>query len=337
MPEKPIAGSGLRVSGNRIVDAAGQEFRLRGVNRAGTEYKCVMGEDIFDGTVDDNAIQAMVAWHVNSVRVPLNEDCWLAINGVDDAYSGPTYQDAIVDYVNRLHAHGLYAIVELHWNAPGTYLANNQQPMADADHSPALWSSVAERFKGDPQVIFDLHNEPFVSAMNTYADPWACWRDGCTITQSEGIPEPWHTAGMQALVDAVRSTGAEQIIMLGGLQYAHDLSGWPAYRPHDPLCNNVVSYHQYQMECVNESCWDYRLDDIMKRFPLVTGEVGEQDCQHGFVDSYLAWADTHRISYLAWAWNVANCSSFPSLIRRYDGTPTNFGIGYRDHLLSTNP
>jgi hypothetical protein len=335
--EKPIAGTGLRVDRNHIVDVAGKEFRFRGVNRAGTEYKCVEGDSIFDGDVDDAAIAAMVAWNVNSVRIPLNEDCWLGINGVDPAFSGTTYQDAITDYVNRLHAHGLYAIVELHWNAPGTYLASNQQPLPDADHSPAFWSSVAEHFKGDPMVVFDLHNEPFVSAKNTRTDPWTCWRDGCTITSSEGITEPWQAVGMQTLLDAVRATGAEQLVMLGGLSYAHDESGWPAYRPRDPLCNNVVSYHQYQMECTIESCWDFRLDSLAARFPLVTGEVGEQDCDHAFLDQYLAWADKHRISYLAWAWNVSNCSDFPALIRRYDGTPTNFGIGYRDHLLNTSP
>jgi hypothetical protein len=325
------------VDHNRIVDASGKELRLRGVNRAGSEYKCVEGASIFDGPVDDNAIQSMVAWNVNSVRIPLNEDCWLGINGVAAAYSGETYQSAIVDYVDRLHAHGLYTIVELHWSAPGTYLATNQQPLPDVDHSPAFWSSVADRFKGDPMVVFDLYNEPFATIKNTSAEPWICWRDGCKIDSSEGIGEPWQAAGMQTLLDAVRATGAEQIVMIGGLGYAHDVTAWPAFRPHDALCNNVISYHQYQMECSIESCWDYRLDPLVSRFALVTGEVGEGDCDHAFIDSYLAWADAHRVSYLAWAWNVSNCSDFPSLIKRYDGTPTNFGIGYRDHLLKTSP
>jgi len=338
--EKPITLATLRVEGNRIVDAAGQEVRLRGVNRSGSEYKCVMGESIFDGTVDDAAIAAMVSWHINSVRIPLNEDCWLGINDVDPAYAGASYQDQIADYVDRLHKQGLYAIVDLHWNAPGAILANkenNQQPMPDADHSPAFWSSVADRFKSDPMIIFDLYNEPFVSAANTQADPWTCWRDGCMITSSMGIADPWQSAGMQTLLDAVRATGAEQLVMLGGLGYANDLSGWKSHRPLDPLCNTAPSYHQYQTGCTSESCWNYRLPDIMATLPLITGEVGQKDCQHDFIDLYLTWADAHKLSYLAWAWNVGNCSKFPALIRSYDGTPTNFGVGYRDHLLATSP
>ena len=142
---------------------------------------------------------------------------------------------------------------------------------------------------------------------------------------------------MQTLLDAVRATGAEQLVMMGGLDYSNDLSLWRSYRPHDPLCNIAPAYHQYDKGCTNETCWDYRLTEISNTLPLVTGEIGETDCQHGFLDTYLAWADTHRVSYLAWAWNQADCAGFPALIQRYDGTPSNFGIGYRDHLLSTNP
>ena len=46
------------------------------------------------------------------------------------------------------------------------------------------------------------------------------------------------------------------------------------------------------------------------------------------------WADAHRLSYVAWAWNTASCEVEPALITAYDGTPTNFSIGFRDHLLA---
>jgi len=183
------------------------------------------------------------------------------------------------------------------------------------------------------------------STANTTGDPWACWRDGCTISSSKGISEPWQSAGMQTLLDAVRATGAEQLVMVGGLDYSKDLSLWKSYRPQDPLCNIAVAYHQYDRRpdgsdiagCINPACWDFTLTKVIDTMPLVTGEIGEYDCQHAFLDSYVTWADAHRVSYLAWAWNVSSCASFPALLQRYDGTPSNFGIGYRDHLLSTNP
>ena len=153
--------SGLHVSGNQILDAGGGIVRLIGVNRSGTEYRCIQGYGIFDGPSDDASVQAIADWHVNAVRIPLNEDCWLGINGALPAYSGANYQTAIANYVARLESHGLVPILELHWSAAGNARATGQQPMPDVDHSIAFWSGVAARFGSDQSVVFDLFNEPF--------------------------------------------------------------------------------------------------------------------------------------------------------------------------------
>src|SRR6266568_11749 len=74
--------TGLHVVGNKIEDGNGQVIVPRGVDRMGTEYAC-RAQDVttdFDGPVDQAAVSAMLTWDVNSVRVPLNEDCWLGIN-----------------------------------------------------------------------------------------------------------------------------------------------------------------------------------------------------------------------------------------------------------------
>ena len=82
-------------------------------------------------------VQAMANWHVNFVRVLINEQCWLGINGVPAAYGGANYRNAIVNYVNLLHQHGMYAEISLMWAAPGTTRATYNPQMPDADHAPA--------------------------------------------------------------------------------------------------------------------------------------------------------------------------------------------------------
>src|SRR5688572_29230826 len=62
------APAGLRVSGNRIVDATGRDVRLIGVDRMGTEYACLYGE-LTDGPAQDATLRAMAAWG-NVVRMP---------------------------------------------------------------------------------------------------------------------------------------------------------------------------------------------------------------------------------------------------------------------------
>jgi len=118
----------VSVSGNHLVNGAGSTVRLLGANRSGTQYACAEGSGFFDGPSDAASIAAMKAWGMTAVRVSLNEDCWLGINGVPAAYAGVNYQGAIGGFVDRLNAAGLYVILDLHWNAPGTTKALDLYP-----------------------------------------------------------------------------------------------------------------------------------------------------------------------------------------------------------------
>jgi Cellulose binding domain/Cellulase (glycosyl hydrolase family 5) len=327
----PAAIQGLHVSGNKILNGANQTVRLLGVNRSGGEYMCVQGHGIWDGPVDATSIQAMLTWKINAVRIPLNEDCWLAINGVQAAYSGATYQQAVVDYVNLLNSFGIVAIVELHWGAPGTTLADKQSPMPDLDHSPAFWTSVANTFKSNSSVVFDLFNEPYPDNNSDTVAGWTCWRDGGTCS---GVS--YQVAGFQSLVNTVRATGATNIIMLGGLEYSNSLSQWLTYKPTDPTGNLAAAWHSYNFNlCAPASCWNSQVLPVMQQVPLVAGEIGENDCAHGFIDPLMNFLDANGGSYLAWTWDAWGiCAQGPVLINDYEGNPTAFGQGFRDHLLA---
>jgi aryl-phospho-beta-D-glucosidase BglC (GH1 family) len=312
-------GLTVKVVANRLVDANGQPIRLLGVDRSGTEYACIEGLGIFAGPTGKRAIATMSSWDITAVRLPLNEDCWLGINGAPPRFSGARYRAAILAFVHRLHMAGLYVVLDLHWNAPGTAQATGQQPMADADHGPAFWSSVARTFAADPAVIFDLYNEP-------NGISWQCWREGCVL------PAGWRTAGMQSLVDAVRSAGAEQPVIATGLDWGNDLSSWLRYRPHDPAHQLVAGLHVYNdLACSTVACWDSSVLPVAGKVPVVTAELGDKTCYAGFVSSFMSWADSVDVSYLGWSWNPTGCAG-PALISSWEGRPTSYGEVLRTHL-----
>ena len=329
------APSGLHAMGNRIVDGSGQVVRLRGVNYSGTEYACIQGWGIFDGPSDLASVQAIKAWNANAVRVPLNETCWLGINDAPATYSGTIYQNAIASYVALLTQNGLVPVLEIHWSAPGTAKATGQRPMLNRDHSLDLWRSIATRFKANTTVVFDLHNEPYPDNNSDTAEAWRCWRDGGTC---RGMS--FQAAGMQELVTAVRGTGATNLIMLSGIQYANTLTGWLAYKPNDPLNNLAASAHVYPTGniCGTVACYDAQYAPVAQQVPLIAGEFGESvdDSVCGVTKSniLLDWLDQHNVGYLAWVWNTwgTACGDL-SLILDFDGTPkTPNGTFYRARL-----
>jgi hypothetical protein len=334
----------LHVSGNQLVDSSGNQVVLHGMNRSGAEYQCVHGNGIFDGPTDQASISAMKSWGaaVDAVRVPLNEACWNGESYVPSAYAGANYRNAVKAYVSSLNANGIVAIVELHWT-DGAYTGNSagcssaqatcQKPMPDAAQAIPFWTSVASTFKGNDAVVFDLFNEPYAArATGNGTSGWQCWRDGGTCN---GIG--YQVAGMQGMVNAVRSTGASNVLMLGGEEYSNDLTQWLAYEPTDPDHNLVASWHSYNFNaCANQSCWNSQIAAVIARVPLVAGEIGENDCSGGYITPLMAWLDSRHTSYLAWTWNnwSGGCSSGPTLISDYSGTPTNYGAAYKAHLAS---
>jgi hypothetical protein len=321
------ASFSIRIVGNHFVDQSGRPIMLRGVNRSGTEYECMDDRGFFDGPDDAASIGAMASWHINAVRVPLNEDCWLGINGAPAAYSGTPYRDAIQAYVRRLHDAGLYAIVDLHWGAQGTLPADGRtgqgRAMADADHAPAFWHSVAATFRDDRAVLLDLFNEP-------HDISWDCWANGCTVQDATGS---WRGAGFQTLLDAVRATGATNPVLVAGNAWAGDLRGWP-HGLRDSAHQLAASWHVYSPSTRLDALRDLVVRPIAGTYPVVIAEVGEKDCASRWLTGFLRWADDAGISYLAWTWNTWPDCGNPVLITSYQGAPTAYGAGYRDHLAT---
>jgi hypothetical protein len=84
--------------------------------------------------------------------------------------------------------------------------------------------------------------------------------------------------------------------------------------------------------------WNKNYLPLSTKFPIVTGELGQSDCKHDYVDKYMDWADLNGISYLGWTWNVTSkfwpCKGGHSLITDSKGTPSEHGTGFKNHFLA---
>ncbi len=330
----------IRIVGPHFVDSQGHQIRLVGTTRPGTQYSCVKGF-FEDGPWDQSTVDAMAAWHMNAVRLPLNEDCWLGINGLPGhGYTAAQYRADVHTFVREFHNDGMYVVLDNRVAAPGSIPATGQASsaaeMPDADHALAFFSSLAASFKSDPAVIFDLYNEP--NHLPGPAAGMACVRNGCTIADTAGLGT-YQAAGEQSLLDAVRATGASQVVLESAPSYAGDARYWLQYVLNDPLHQVAASVHPYESAWWLHSQleWSQQLGGILAAgYPVFATETGPNACgSAAYITSQMAWFDASGVSYMPFGWNgFGRCGQ--TLNANWAGAPygSAFAIAVHQHLLS---
>ena len=115
----------VSVRGGHFIDAAGKALQLRGVSYSGFEFAAIQGWSGSDpsggqaGQPGGPKWSAMVAWKVNTVRIPLNEASWLGYSCTDTSgvVRNPdpagNYKSSVQTQVSQANAAGLYVILEL--------------------------------------------------------------------------------------------------------------------------------------------------------------------------------------------------------------------------------
>jgi hypothetical protein len=343
------------VVGNHLVDTRSNTTWVpHGANWPSFEYACSQGWAYSQDDDTAAAATAMASWGINVVRVPLNQNCWLG-SDASDYGTAAGYKAAVLAWVTTLNARGIAVILDLHWTAPTGQHALGQWPMADSNSVP-FWTSVATAYAGNPSIIFDAFNEPYsiwndTTESYSFQLSWDCWENGgckAPLVTTDQVPVSCYNAatgactytvaGMSQLVAAIRAGHAAQPIMLGGLNYSNDMSGWLAHKPADAQL--VVSWHNYpgQSSCgYTTACWNVQTSAVAASVPIITGEFGETDGGSSSMTAYMNWADAHGIGYLPWAWwNADAVTGDAALYALFQGTnfaphaPT--GTNYKAHL-----
>jgi hypothetical protein len=362
----------IRVQGNRFVNGLGQSVQLRGVSYSGYESTAVQGWNPGDpsgaqaGQGGGPNWSAIAAWKANTLRIPLNEASWLGYRCTDTSGvvhnpdPGGNYKAAVQSQVNQATAAGLYVIIDLHWTAPGNYCPMLQTQMADSDHSLAFWTSVATIYQGYSNVLFELFNEPFLDFDFT-GDAWAYMMRGAgglfsgfPATSGSGnwqnVKRAWSIASYQAMLNAVRDTGAHNVVLVGTIQYSQDLSGWLANMPTDPLKQMAAAWHPYPTHGALWGTAAYAQPNFAPQifsevqsildagYPVVATETGDRNTPGSpsapLVSNVTAWADAHGVGVIGWGWDVWTVPD-NVLLKDANGTPTDgYGAAFKKWLLA---
>jgi hypothetical protein len=294
------------------------------------------------GDIQDTDYQAMALWNANVVRLSLNQDCWLN-NTANPSYD-PNYEATVDAQVQSAQENGMDIILDLHWSDKGdfsvgkTCLANPttqncQQDMADTN-SKEFWKEVATKYASSPNVIFELYNEPRVGTYMPQAADWTTWLSG-------GTSSGFTVVGMQDLYDTVRAAGANNIVIIGGLNWAFDLTGVTSHAVSGT--NIVYATHPYANKSTAFATY---FGFLTANYPVIATEFGDTSmsqasgCNAGFDTNVLSYMDgqsgniPHKMSWTAWAFYLTSSCTFPPLLADSNYNPNGPGMVVQSALMA---
>jgi endoglucanase len=251
------------VGGGVAAACAGEPdgMRYSGVNIAGAEFgKTVPGREGTDyfyptpSTIDYFARTGM-----NTIRVPFRwERVQHALRGELDA-AELAHIDATVAHAT---ARGMNVVLDVH-----NFAANNGKligsPAVPVAALADLWGKLAAHYKGNRKVIFGLMNEP------------------------QGLPTETWLAATNATIDAVRRSGAANLVLVPGNGWsgAHSWLSRSYGTPNgdvmlgvvDPAGNYAYEVHQY----------------LDANFSGTDPHCRDEDVGVAALTSFTAWARSH--------------------------------------------
>ncbi|HEY6392673.1 MAG TPA: cellulase family glycosylhydrolase [Bryobacteraceae bacterium] len=236
----PAAIGPLHIQGANIVDSTGQIIPLRGTQMPGPN-------------ADVNAVEfgiLRLRWNFNAVRLPVSSAMWRR--------DGQAYLDRVGAIVKTANDAGLVAVLANFEDGAGLPVAS----------TGTFWNAWAAYFKNTPLVIFDIFNEPSASSVPGHVNgqrlpsDWRFWLNG-----------GGSFVGMQTLVDAIRATGANQVIAASAFHDNLDFQGFTSdYYIRDP--NIIYEVHPFFDHALTDQDRDRNFGLLTNSVPVYAGAWG---------------------------------------------------------------
>ena len=307
---------------------------LRGVNRSGLEYTPA-GSDGFLAAArftEDEMREIVRSWRCNIIRLPFNQQWALCGN---DGHSAGEYLAAIDQVISWAAALGAYTILDLQWlDAETVYghvrdrdgeARDNHVAPAPNPESILLWRTLAERYRDEPAVLFDILNEPHDRLEDDACPLYEIDPKGRVIeTNHDGVGAREWVRWAERLVAEIRALRPEGIVIVGGVDWAFDLRGVRIDAP-----NIVYSTHIYANR--KPSDWHKGMGGSGE-VPVFVGEWGgtEEDLEFG--KKLTGTMRELGVGWTAWSWVDEPKLTQPPHAPHYD--PTRFGELVRNELAA---
>lgn len=269
----------LHVEGTYLADAKGELVQLRGISTHGLGW--------FPEYVNEKAIrQFKEEWGCNVIRLAMYT---AEYNGycTSDAAQKENLKKIIDTGVTAATSHNMYVIIDWH-------ILQDSNPHTNKEEAKKFFAEVAEKYKDNPNVIYEICNEP-----------------------NGGVS--WSEIKRYALeiIPVIREHAPEAVIIVGTPTWSQDVD-LAAADPITEYGNIMYALHFYadtHRDGLREKC----KTAVKRGLPVFVSEYGICDASgNGTINReqanlWISMLDSYGISYVAW--NLSNKAESSSMIK----------------------
>lgn len=275
--DTPVGAHGaLRVEGGSLVDSKGEKYQLYGMSTHGLAwFPQYVNREAFQTLRDD--------WGTNCVRLALYTDEY---NGYCSGGNQEELRKLVENGVSYATELGMYVVVDWH-------VLNDRDPNVHREEAVRFFDQMAEKWKDQDNVIYEICNEP---------NSGASW---------QGIKE---YAG--EVIPVIRRHDPDAVIIVGTPTWSQDIDQALA----SPLEFDNVMYALHFYAGSHTDWLRSRCEEcIGKGLPIFVSEFGMCDASGNGANDFSQasqWLDLIRrydISYLCW--NLANKNEKSSVLK----------------------
>jgi len=158
------------------------------------------------------------------------------------------YRDEVASAVTLARKSGLNVIVSMQWQG----VSGKREAGMPSAATLRAWNAILGGFAKDKGVLLEIFNEPELRGIRP--NDWAEWQDS-----------------MQPLIDGLRAAGSQNVLLVGGAQFARSFIGAPSLS--DPLGELGYAVHPYLGEHnQTRGQWEKKFGAFASKHPVMATE-----------------------------------------------------------------
>ncbi len=295
----------LHTAGAYIKDPSNTTVYLRGVNYpSGFTASCAgcfpaNGDWLWGAcytSLSSTSLNARLAemqnQHFNAIRLIFNPDWWRSnsATNLDGQTTTVHIREAMLQVIQAAQQYGIYCII-CPWST-------NFDPISACGGSQSsfvtMWTQAAQMYGDEPNVVFELFNEPngnYDNILNAFVAATAAIR---TVSQNLVVVQYGYCGSFDFVDDY-----APALQPYGNIVYSNHIYRYPAGATFSGSSGTTTSV----CDSTLRNTWSY--GTVIGRYPMYIGEIGAYTSQSGdtaWFTSCLSVLNSYGAGYTGWEW-----------------------------------